>query len=69
MELTKTTTLDKLEIDMVSGAVSIRENTVIVDDGKQVASNYHRSSYMPGDDLAPLPSKVAKWIEHIWANL
>ena len=69
MALTKTSTLDKIEIDMTSGAVSIRENNTFLENGEVIANKYHRTSYMPGDDLTPLPNKVARWINHIWANL
>lgn len=69
MALSKNATLDKIEIDLTTGNVSIRENTEIFDGTELVANKFHRTSYVPGDDITALPNKLQRWINHIWANL
>lgn len=49
-----------------SGVILYREATRIIEDGKEVAKTYHRSSLMPGQDLAGCPANVATIATAVW---
>ena len=59
MALTSETYIDKLEI-LEDGQIQVREAKVIYEDGKEVASSFHRYVLDPGrDDDAKVQEKTA----------
>ena len=58
MALTEKTYIDKVEL-LADGQMQVRERRVIMDDGKEVASKFHRYALDPGrDDLAKVTEKT-----------
>ena len=50
MSLTKVTVIDQITI-AENGIVLYREATRIMEDGKEISKQYHRTSLTPGQDL------------------
>ena len=68
MALQQTTLIDKIEI-VENGTLQIRQRTDIFDDANPsiiMASNYHRNSLSPGDDLAGQEPKVVAIANAVW---
>lgn len=58
MALTKETIVDKVEV-LADGQIQVREKEVVLEDGKEIASNFHRRVLDPGrDDMASVAEKV-----------
>ena len=55
--LNKVTVVDRIET-LENGCVQVRTATRIMDDGKVVASSFHRHVVAPGDDYAQEDPKV-----------
>ena len=55
--LTKTTVEDRIET-LENGCVQVRTATRIMDDGKVVASSFHRHVVAPGQDYSPEDPRV-----------
>lgn len=49
--LEKVITVDRIEA-VENGCVQVRTKTVIVEDGKQISSTFHRHVIAPGDDYS-----------------
>jgi len=65
MSLTKSTTVDQITV-IENGSVFYLEATRIMEDGQQLSQTYHRSSVMPGQDLAGIPANVAAICNVAW---
>ena len=58
MALTEQTYIDKVEL-LADGQMQVREKRVIMDDGKEIASKFHRYVLDPGsDDIATVTEKA-----------
>jgi len=58
MALTEETFIDKAEL-LADGQIQVREKRVIMDDGVEVASKFHRYVLDPGtDDIATVTEKA-----------
>lgn len=57
MSLTKNETIDRIEVDK-TGIVYIRKATVIIEDGVQLNTSYHRWSIAPGQDYSNESDRV-----------
>ena len=55
--LSKTEVVDKIEA-MENGAVHVRTCTRIIDDGKIIASSFHRHVVTPGEDYSSETERV-----------
>jgi hypothetical protein len=55
--LEKVTVVDRIEV-VSSGAVQVCTNTFIMDDGKQISSDFHRHVVAPGDDYSAEDARV-----------
>ena len=55
--LEKVTVVDRIEV-VSSGAVQICTNTYIMDEGKQISSDFHRHVVAPGDDYSTEDARV-----------
>jgi len=63
--LTKEAVLDTITVDE-HGNIMYREVTRIMEDGKELAKSYHRSSLMPGAALTGVEPKVASIANVVW---
>lgn len=57
MALEKIEVVDRIEV-IENGCVQVRTKTVIMEDGKQITSNFHRHVVAPGDDYSNENSRV-----------
>jgi hypothetical protein len=57
MALTKETVVDQITVTE-NGIVLVREITRIMDDGKELSKQYHRSSFTPDSDVSAQPKNV-----------
>lgn len=65
MALTKTTNIDQITVTE-TGIVLFREATRILEDGNQISQTFHRSSLVPGQDIAGVPANVAAICAAAW---
>jgi len=65
MSLTKQTVIDQITVTE-NGIVLYREATRIMEDGNQLSQTYHRSSLIPGQDLANQPANVVAICNAAW---
>jgi hypothetical protein len=57
MALEKVMIVDRIEV-VESGCVQVRTKTAIMEDGKQISSNFHRYVVAPGDDYSKEDARV-----------
>jgi hypothetical protein len=57
MALTKETAVDQITVTE-NGIVLVREVTKIIEDGKEISKQYHRSSFAPASDVSKQPKNV-----------
>jgi hypothetical protein len=57
MALEKKVVVDLIEV-VENGVVQIRTKTVILEDGKEISSKFHRHVVAPGDDYSAEDAKV-----------
>ena len=65
MSLTETKVIDKIEI-VVLGQLQVREATIIMRDGEEIAKTYHRWVFAPGDDVSAMPANVQAIANAAW---
>jgi len=69
MSLTKETVVDQITVS-IDGSIVYRENTRIMEDGKEISQHYHRVCLSPIQEYTNLPTKVqaicnAAWTEEV----
>ena len=57
MALEKTETVDRIEV-VENGCVQVRTKIAIMEDGKQISSNFHRHIVAPGSDYSGEDARV-----------
>jgi hypothetical protein len=65
MALTKEVVVDQITITE-NGTVLVREVTRIMEDGKELSKTYHRSSFVPADDVSGQPQNVQDICNVAW---
>jgi hypothetical protein len=65
MAITKETAVDQVTVTE-NGIVLYREATRVIEDGKDIAKTYHRTSLMPGQDLSGQPANVVAICNAAW---
>ena len=50
------------------GAISVRTDTVITDDGTEVSRSFHRKVVSPGDDVSGEDSRVQAVANAVWTD-
>jgi hypothetical protein len=65
MALTKETVVDQITVTE-NGIVLVREVTRIMEDGKELSKQYHRSSFAPADDVSAQPQNVQDICNVAW---
>ncbi len=72
MALTKEVAVDQITV-CENGIVLVRETTTIKEDGVEISKKYHRSSFVPEQDVSTQPANVqaicaAAWTPEIIAT-
>ena len=67
MALTKETSVDQITVTE-NGIVLIREVTRIMEDGKEISKQYHRSSFVPASDVSGQPQNVQDICNVAWTQ-
>jgi len=57
MALEKIQIVDRIEV-VENGSVQVRTKTAIMEDGKQISSNFHRHVVSPGDNYSSEDTRV-----------
>lgn len=57
MALTKEVKVDRIEV-LENGSVQVRTKTAIMEDGKEISSQFHRHVVSPGDDYSAEDARV-----------
>ena len=65
MAITKQVVIDQVTVTE-NGIILYREATRIIEDGVELSKNYHRSSLVPGQDLAGHPENVVAIAQAAW---
>lgn len=65
MALTKEVAVDQITVTE-NGIVLVRETTTIKEDGVEISKKYHRSSFVPGDDVSAQPANVQAICAAAW---
>lgn len=65
MALTKEIAVDQITVTE-NGVVLVREVTRIMEDGKELSKQYHRSSLTPAQNLTGLPANVVAICNAAW---
>ena len=65
MALTKEIVVDQITVTE-NGIVLVREVTRIMEDGKELSKQYHRSSFVPADDVSGQPQNVQDICNVAW---
>jgi hypothetical protein len=67
MALTKEITVDQITVTE-NGTVLVREVTKIMEDGKELSKQYHRSSFTPNSDVSAQPKNVKDICALTWTS-
>ena len=65
MALTKETTVDQITVTE-NGTVLVREVTRIMEDGKELSKQYHRTSFVPASNVSAQPQNVQDICNVAW---
>lgn len=65
MALTKETAVDQITVTE-NGIVLVRETTTIKEDGVEISKKYHRSSFVPEQDVSGQPANVQAICQAAW---
>ena len=67
MAITKEIAVDQITVTE-NGTVLVREVTRIMEDGKELSKQYHRSSFAPADDVSAQPQNVQDICNVAWTT-
>lgn len=65
MALTKERAVDQITVTEF-GIVLVRETTTIKEDGVEISKKYHRTSFVPEDDVSTQPANVQAICAAAW---
>lgn len=65
MALTKERAVDQITVTEF-GIVLVRETTIIKEDGVEISKKYHRTSFVPEDDVSTQPANVQAICAAAW---
>ena len=51
-----------------NGSISVRTDTVIVDDGNEISRSFHRHGVHPGDDVSGESERVQAVANAVWTD-
>ncbi len=58
----------KIEINENNSSIGVRRADIILKDSVEIARSYHRTSFMPGDDLSEQPQEVQDIAAVVWTD-
>tara|TARA_Y100001963_G_scaffold16151_1_gene20073 strand:- start:676 stop:933 length:258 start_codon:yes stop_codon:yes gene_type:complete len=67
MALEKTNVTGSMEVGEM-GAISVRTDTVITDDGTELSRSFHRKVISPGDDVSGEDARVQAVANAVWTD-
>ena len=67
MAITKEIAVDQITVTE-NGIVLVREVTRIMEDGKELSKQYHRSSFAPSDNVSAQPQNVQDICNVAWTQ-
>ena len=67
MAITKETAIDQITVTE-NGIVLVRETTRIMEDGKELSKQYHRTSFAPSSDVSAQPQNVQDICNVAWTT-
>ena len=67
MTLASTNIIDLIQVNE-QGIIHVREAEVINKDGVEVARNFHRSVFTPGQDVSSQPEKIKAIANATWTT-
>ena len=67
MALEKNIVVGQLEVGEI-GSISVRTDTVVVDDGNEISRSFHRKVLAPGDDVSGEDAKVQAVAGAVWTD-
>jgi hypothetical protein len=67
MALTKEVAVDQITV-CENGIVLVRETTTIKEDGVEISKKYHRSSFVPEQDVSSQPANVQAICAAAWTK-
>jgi len=67
MALTKEVAVDQITVTE-NGVVLVRETTTIKEDDVEISKKYHRSSFVPADDVSSQPANVQAICAAAWTK-
>ena len=67
MGLEKQTVIGSTEV-AENGSISVRTDTVINDDGKELSRSFHRHVVAPGDDVSGEDARVQAVANAVWTD-
>lgn len=65
MAITKEIAVDQITVTE-NGVILVREVTRIMEDGKELSKQYHRTSFAPSDDVSAQPQNVQDICNVVW---
>jgi len=65
MAITKEIAVDQITVTE-NGIVLVRETTRIMEDGKELSKQYHRTSFVPASDVSAQPQNVQDICNIAW---
>jgi len=68
MALTKTKTINKIEIVGKFKHIQVRYQTIIMEDGQQISESLSRDSFAPNIPINDLPAEVQPYATTAWTT-
>jgi len=68
MAITKTITIDKIEIVGDFKNIQVRQASVIEEDGVELTRSFHRYVLSPGNDLTEQPTEIQSIANVVWTE-
>tara|TARA_Y100000593_G_C4197364_1_gene280008 strand:+ start:451 stop:726 length:276 start_codon:yes stop_codon:yes gene_type:complete len=68
MSIVKEIKNDRIEIVGKYRQLQIREKILILENGEEISSSYHRYMLSPGDDLSNQTDEIKKICESVWTD-
>tara|TARA_B100001123_G_C14834087_1_gene837365 strand:+ start:345 stop:620 length:276 start_codon:yes stop_codon:yes gene_type:complete len=68
MNIVKEIKNDRIEIVGKYRQLQIREKILILENGEEISSSYHRYMLSPGDDLSNQTDEIKKICESVWTD-
>lgn len=68
MAITKQTTIEEIKVAGEYKQVFVLEVTKILEDGVEISSNNHRTSYLPSEDVSSLDPQIVAIANVAWTQ-